>query len=224
MAAPATDASAPTSSSDQQELDAKASRLVNAAQRASEVAKRAYAVGIETTQVRVRQVSDVVLENAQRAKGSSKDFLSKVYIKAGDYAGKAQVKAGHYAGRAQERAGHYAGKAQERAFAYKDNVSRAVQQNRDGEGEKLGFPLSIMVWCSTLCGGSKKKVDDGSAPREMQEEPESKEEHQEEGQQYSSEFLANTADEYASALEEAANKLEQAMADKEKSDAVTTAS
>ncbi|KAI5074105.1 hypothetical protein GOP47_0010066 [Adiantum capillus-veneris] len=224
MAAPAPDHAPPTSS-DQQELDAKASRLVNAAQRASEVAKRAYAAGIETTQVRMRQVSDVVLENAQRAKGSSKDFLSKVYVKGGDYAGKAQERAGYYAGKAQERAGHYTGKAQERALVYKDNVSRAIQQSRDGEGEKLGFPLSIMVWCSTLCGGSKKKMDDSAAPREMEaaETESSMTDQTEEGEQFSSEFLASTADEYAAALEEAAKKLEEAVADKEKSDAVVTA-
>lgn len=227
MAAPAHDA-APTSS-DQQELDAKASRLVKAAQRASEVAKRAYGVGIESTQVRMRQVSDVVLENAQRAKGSSREFLAKVHVKAGDYAGKAQERAGYYAGKAQERAGHYAGKAQERAIVYKENVSRAMQQSRDGEGEKLGFPLSIMVWCSTLCGGSKKKSDAAPEPapapapasREM-EVPENKEEP-EGGEQFSPEFLASTADEYAAALEEAADKLEEAVADKEKRDALDNA-
>lgn len=80
------------------------------------------------------------------------------------------------------------------------------------QGEKLGFPLSIMVWCSTLCGGSKKKRGDASMEREMVPD-------HEEGEEYSSEFLASTADEYAAALDEASNKLEEAVAEKEKRNA-----
>lgn len=177
--------------SDQPELDAKASRLLKSAQRASEAAKRAYAVGIETTHARVKQVSGVVLENAQRATDSSKLFLSKVAVKAQ----------------------HYADKAHKQASTYKGNVSRAIQiQPRDGsEGEALGFPLSIMVWCSTLCG---RKRANGVSDREMAPETE---------EEFSSDFLASTADEYAADLDEAADKLEQAVADKEKISAVDSA-
>ncbi|KAH7299270.1 hypothetical protein KP509_24G003100 [Ceratopteris richardii] len=173
------------------QLDAKASRLLKAAQRASETAKRAYAVGIETTQVRARQVSDVVLENANRATDSSKAFLSKVASKAG----------------------HYAGKAQTKASKYKANVSRAIQLPKDQEGEHVGFPLSIFLWCSTMCGRSKPQ------PKPLPHQDRELQPEESEGEEFSVEFLAITADEYASALEDDAAKLEEEIAAKEKKNA-----
>lgn len=185
--------------SDQPELDAKASRLLKSAQRASEAAKRAYAIGVESTQTRVKQVSEVVLQNAHRAADSSKVFLSKVASKAG----------------------HYVDKAQQKASTYKGNVSRAIQiQPGDGEGESLGFPLWIMVWCSTLCG---RKRASGVSDREMAPASEEEGFSSELQEEFSSEFLASTADEYAAALDEAADKFEEAVADMEKKNAADNA-
>ncbi|KAI5072300.1 hypothetical protein GOP47_0012406 [Adiantum capillus-veneris] len=174
------------------QLDAKASRLVKAAQRASDAAKRAYTAGIETTQARAKQVGDVVLENANRATDSSKAFLSKVASKAG----------------------HYTDKAHNKASTYKGNVSRAIQLPKDKEGEPLRFPFSVLVWCSTICGRSKEETKDSHQDRELEPETDCKE--------FSNEFLASTADEYATALEEEATKLEEAIAIKEKKNAPTS--
>lgn len=63
-----------------------------------------------------------------------------------------------------------------------------------------------MVWCSTLCGRSKKESKE-SHEREIAPEIE---------EEFSTEFLASAADEYAATLDEEAAKLEQAIATEEK--------
>lgn len=111
-----------------------------------DTAKRAYASGLEGAQVRLKQAGGVVREGAQKASETSKDVYTKV------------------AGRVDE----YTGKVHKKAVDYHGNISRALAAPRSGEdseGEPVRFPLSILTWCSSLCGSKKSRA------REMAPEP-----------------------------------------------------
>ncbi|XP_024531777.1 uncharacterized protein LOC112346621 [Selaginella moellendorffii] len=126
------------------DFSATAHELFESAKEAKEKSEEAIKAGVKNSQDKVKEVAELVLDEAHKAAGSAKEFVKGAVHRVEGYADNFKTGSSEIKGN------------------LKDNLSQALDQNKGNfTMETLGsYPMAMVNWCSNACGSSKNHYKD----------------------------------------------------------------